>query len=201
MPLDVMPAAGATPPAAPAPEPSAGPDLSQIPLEDPNFDPMTVPMIRAIAEAEVPGVVLSEQDLARPELEPIAKNGRAIFEKTPVSLYRGKSGIVFFNPGVIKPEEVAKLDAAGKLAGVLAPASQFLGGDGAGKSPVEAPSSPLPALGGVAGPSMAPPMSGSAQRRLAGVRGRATAQPNLPPTRQPVPAGGSLLNQFVRSPV
>lgn len=190
MPFDVKP----RDPAAAAPAAPAGDDvLSKIPLEDPNFDPMTVPLVAAVANADVPGVLLSEADLSRPELEPLAKNGRAIFEKTPVSIYSGKSGVALFNPAVVTPEEVQKLDKAGKLDKILAPASKFLGGGAA-----EAGGEPgLPALGGVA----APPMSSGAQTKIAGSRARATGQPNLPPTRQPVPGGGSLLNQFVRSPV
>lgn len=195
MALDVLPASPGAAPAAPAAPATGGPDLSQIPLEDPSYDPMTNPVIAAVANSEVPGVMLSEADLNRPEMADIAKNGRAIFEKTPVSLYRGKSGVVFFNPGVVKQEEVAKLDAAGQLSSVFVPLDEVLG-----KGSPEAPAAPapgLPALGGVA----APPMSPGAQTKLAGTRARATAQPNLPPTRQPVPGGGSLLNQFVRSPV
>ena len=169
-----------------APAPAAN-DLSKIPLEDPNFDPTSIPLIKAVADAEVPGVVLSEADLTNPELEPLAKNGRAIFEKTPVSLYKGKTGIALFNPGVIKPEEIKRLDDAGKLDQVLAPASQFLGG---GEAPA-AGGEPAPMSGGM--PSAAP---AGMQR----ARARSSFASSLPPTRQPVPTGGSLLNDFVRSP-
>lgn len=191
MPFDVQPAPGAEP----AESPAAGtPDLSKIPLEDPSYDPNSDPVIGPVANADIPGVILTESDLTRPELAGLAKNGRAIFEKTPVSLYRGKSGIVFFNEGVVKEDEVRKLDAAGQLERVFVPLDEVLSGGASPEAGTPDPGS-LPAIGGVPSPSA------GAQTKMAGARARATTQPNLPPTRQPVPGGGSLLNQFVRSPV
>lgn len=161
----------------------AGGGLDQIPLEDPSFDPTSIPLVKAVADAEVPGVVLSDADLQNPELEPLAKNGRALFEKTNLGMYRGKTGTALFNPGVVTPEEIKRLDEAGKLDQVLPPASKYLSGGGE--------EAPAPAVGGM--PAPAP--SGTQRARA-----RSTFAGSLPPTRQPVPAGGSLLNDFVRSP-
>lgn len=172
MAFTVKPAAG---PAAPAGDASA-----------PAVDPLTIPVIKAVAEADVPGVLFSEAELSDPSLAAIT--GPEVLKDVPVSVYRGKSGVALFNPSVVTLGEMRQMDSAGKLGEVLEPAAKYLG---AGSPEPETPGAGLMSSAGVA---PAPP-------KLTVTRARASGQGNLPPTRQPVPAGGSLLNQFVRSPV
>lgn len=171
---------------------------AQTPAAQPPFDLSSVPALKAVAEADVPGFLASDEDLKRPELAPAVANYKSL-AAAGLSLYRATStpAIAVFNPEVFSAEEIQQYDAEGKLAQLLPPVSQLLeatpaakgGGDKAGIESVPAVS-PAPS----AAPAPASPTP------IVKARANAAAMPNKQPTRRPMPGSGSI-NQGLGKPV
>lgn len=163
-----------------------------LPLADAKFDPTSLPGVgpkfAAISGGESNGAWAPRASLTQlPELEPLRKNPRALVTKLGIGIHAATGDkIVFFNPLVLKPEEVAQIDKSGAVERVFEP---LLGGAPAEPSP--APAAPSAA----AAPSTpVPPASGDA------VAARVTAAKPKQPAQAQVPGGGSILNGLLARP-
>lgn len=161
--------------------------IADLPLVDKTYDPTTLAPLKAVATAKIPGVLVTRQDLRRPELKPVLANLRRL-PQIGLGLYANpKTGIhAVFNPAVVKGSEIETLDAKNKLAEFLpsisslldAPEARSLAGSGAPVGTPETGSAPTPPA-------------------IASARAGAGLRTNAPSTRQPLPGGG-LLNQLSR---
>lgn len=172
---------------APAPTPQSQPTAQ-------SFDPLSVPFLRAVAEADEPGFTATREDLSRPELAPAVQNYKAL-ANVGLSLYGAKDGsFAVFNPEVFTGEEVKQFDAQGILSQVLPPIATLLekanagGGDKAGVESVTPPAAaasptPTPAA---AGPTPSVPTP------VVRARARANALDTQAPTKKPQPGAGAI---------
>ena len=143
--------------------------LEQFPLNDPEFDPVTAaPFVGQIVRGEIPGVIITKEDVGGPALAPLDGNGRALFTKAGLVMAPTSVGAALFNPDVIGLKDIKALDESGALTQVLPPVSS-LAEDSATSSPTTGESmerAPIP----MSGPAPVSGMSPKAQRTLA--RGR-----------------------------
>lgn len=162
-----------------------------LPLADAKFDPTSLPGVgpkfAAISGGESNGAWAPRASLTKlPELEPLRKNPRALVTKLGIGIHAAAGDkIVFFNPLVLKPEEVAQIDKSGAVERVFEPLL------GASAEPSAAPTAPSAA----AAPSTpVPPASGEA------VAARVTAAKPKQPAQAQVPGAGSILNGLLARP-
>lgn len=177
------------------PQPNPTDDaLNQLPLNDPDFDPTTVPFVASIVSGELPGVLITEADMEA--MRPLDGNGRSLFTKAGLVMSPTSAGAALFNPDTIKLSEIRALDKAGRLPEVLPSVSSVAGG--ATSTPVgdaePVPREPIP-FGGVSTPPAAP----GVQRKLAAQRGRNLALAGAPPTSTDSPS--SRIMGALRAPV
>lgn len=170
-----------------------------LPLADAKFDPTSLPGVgpkfAAISGGESNGAWAPRASLTKlPELEPLRKNPRALVTKLGIGIHAATGDkIVFFNPAVLKPEEVAQIDKSGAIEQVFEP---LLSGASAEPSPASAEPSPASAApSAAAAPSTpVPPASGDA------VAARVVAAKPKQPAQAQVPGGGSILNGLLARP-
>ncbi len=175
------------------------PDAASTPEEPPqevspamaDQDPlMSNPVVAAVLNADVPGVTASPEDFNRPEVKFLGANNKQLLD-LGLGLYRSKDkSVSLFNPGILRANEVEKLDQHGKLRDFFVPASQFFG---AASNPAPAEGQP-PAAGGL--PSSQPlprPTPSAAQRPIAEVNAKSYGVAQRQATKRPQPGSGSLL--------
>lgn len=143
--------------------------LEQFPLNDPEFDPVAAaPFVGKIVRGEIPGVIITKEDVGGPALAPLDGNGRALFTKAGLVMAPTSVGAALFNPDVIGLKDIKALDESGALTQVLPPVSS-LAEDSTTSSPTMGESTeraPIP----MSSPAPAAGLAPKAQRTLA--RGR-----------------------------
>jgi len=160
-----------------------------LPLADEAFDPTALPGIgdalKRTQSAEIPGFYTSTKQLSTSEeYAPLRANVRSL-TKLGLGMLVGKNDrLVFFNPQVLKIDEVKAIDKNGAMDKVF-PDLASLGGGAA--TPPEAPGEVQTPPAAVAPASAVPPAPpGILEKRLTG------AKP-VPPAKQVVPGGGGIL--------
>lgn len=172
--------------------PQADP-LQDIPLEDPNFDPKTNPVVAKVLNAEVAGVTVPQEDFEDPLIAPLNANGRALVQ-AGLGVVPTKSGVAIYNPAVVKPEEAAQYANDAKVDQLFPNwRSVIQGAVGAMEPPA---GGKIPSMG-----TSTPPQAPQAQRVTATARNKAATANALPNTKKAVPAGGSLINSLIRGVV
>jgi len=175
-----------------------GPKTSQKQPEA--WDPLSVPLLRQVAEADIAGFTAGPDDLQRPELAPARQNYKKLAEYG-LSLYGTKDGrYAVFNSEALSPEEVQQYDAQGVLDKVLPPIDELP--SDAGQPPmavgrVESPAAQTPAQ-----PAAAPqpaPVAPAPTGPIVRQRARAGALDTLSPTKRPNPGSGSVLQGLGRA--
>ena len=136
--------------------------LEQAPLSDPNFDPLTVPFVKAIVDGSIPGVVVTPEDKDSPVLAPLGGNERTLFTKAGLVMQPLNGKAVIFNPDVIKIADIKKLDKARTLDQVLPPVSSLAESEGSSPAAAETAPAARPPIampsggGGPVGPAAGP---------------------------------------------
>lgn len=181
-------------------------EIDKLPQADPNFDPKSSPIVSAVAGADVPGVVFTPDDLKNPQVAPLAANARSLLN-VGLGVYGMKDGRkALFNPQVVTPEEVQKLDAAGKLDQILVPFSK-VGKSGAGAGSATTPDKnseqPSATAGAGQGPAqvgpaepMGPTMPAGAASKLATARVNSMKSSGSPSPS--APAAGGILGRMLK---
>ncbi len=171
--------------------------IEEFPLNDPNFDPTSVPWVAKLASGEVPGVLVTEQDL--PAFKPLDGNGRSLFTKAGLVMAPTSAGAALFNPDVLKLAEIEKLDEAGSLTEVLPSLSTLAAEDDGAAGAEPAPREPIPLPSPQPLAAAVPTPAPSVQRGIARGRLNNLATPGKPPTQTGSPTSGLLAR--LRAPV
>lgn len=160
-----------------------------LPLADESFDPTALPGIgdalKRTQSAEIPGFYTSTKHLSTSEeYAPLRANVRSL-TKLGLGMLVGKNDrLVFFNPAVLKVDEVKAIDKNGAVDKVFPNLSSLSGG---AAQPAEAPGEVQTPPAAVAPASAVPPAPpGILEKRLTGSK-------PVEPSKQIVPGGGSLL--------
>jgi hypothetical protein len=169
------------------PAPTGAPQKPEdLPLADEAFDPTALPGIgdalKRTQSAEIPGFYTSTKQLSTgEEYAPLRANVRSL-TKLGLGMLVGKDDrMVFFNPQVLKIDEVKQIDQHGAVDKIFPDLASLAGG--AAPPPEASPAAPsTPAPSSPVPP--APP--GVLEKRLTG------AKP-VPPAKQVVPGGGGIL--------
>jgi hypothetical protein len=148
------------------------------------------PAISKVASAELPGFFASKKELQAEQYAPLRENARGLL-RLGLGIYSAKGGrIVFFNPAVLRPEEVRKIDEHGAIDKTFPPLSE-IGADAGPTQPSAAPAaSPAPVSAPMGTPvPPAPGGAGLTEKRLTAASSK----------KQTIPGGGSILNGILKS--
>lgn len=172
--------------------------LEQFPLNDPEFDPVAAaPFVGKIVRGEIPGVIITKDDIGGPALAPLDGNGRALFTKAGLVMAPTSVGAALFNPDVIGLKDIKALDESGALTQVLPPVGSLV--EDAPASPTTSGATeraPIP----MSSPAPAAGLAPKAQRTLARGRLDVLSTGAKPPTSTGNPTS-RILAQLRANPV
>lgn len=172
--------------------------LEQFPLNDPEFDPeAAAPFVGQIVRGEIPGVIITKEDIGGPAMAPLEGNGRALFTKAGLVMAPTSVGAALFNPDVIGLKDIKALDESGALTQVLPPVGSLApGADTTGQTSEPTERAPIP----MSGPVQSAPMAPKAQKTLARGRLDVLGTGAKPPTSTGNPSS-RILAQLRANPV